>query len=83
MPALVGVWASFSRWPALAGVQTGFSRFGLFREIGADRLFAAQTGFSRIGNSREKLVFGGRNWAQKSSNPEELGRIRLRERKGR
>jgi hypothetical protein len=67
------VWAGFSRWPALAGVQTGFSRFGLFQEIGADRLFAAQTGFSRIGNSLEQFVFGGGNWAHKSSNPGELG----------
>jgi hypothetical protein len=42
-----------------------------------------QTGFSRIGNFHEQFVFGGGNWAQKSSNPEEIGRIRLRECKGR
>jgi hypothetical protein len=64
-------------------VQAGFSRFGLFREIGADRLFAAQTSFSQIGNLREQFMFGGGNWAQKSSNLEAIGRIRLRERKGR
>jgi hypothetical protein len=64
-------------------VQTGFSRIGVFREIWTDRLFAAQTGFSRIGHFHEQFVFGGGNWAQKSSNLEELGRIRLRERKGR
>jgi hypothetical protein len=54
-------------------VQTGFSRIGVFREIWTDRLFAAQTGFSRIGHFREQFVFGGGNWAQKSSNLEELG----------
>jgi hypothetical protein len=31
---------------------------------------------------REQFIFGGGNCAKKSSNPEELGRIRLRERKG-
>jgi hypothetical protein len=54
-------------------VLIGFSRFGVFQEIWTDRLFAAQTGFSQIGHFREQFIFGGGNWAQKSSNPEELG----------
>jgi hypothetical protein len=42
-----------------------------------------QTGYSRIGIFREQFGFGGGNWEQKSSNPEEKGRIRITERKGR
>jgi hypothetical protein len=62
--------------PALAG-SVFFAKSG---QAG----YFAQAGFSRFGKIlHEQFVFGGGNWAQKSSNPEKLGRIRLRERKGR